>query len=36
MAIGVNVVLVFAAPVQFVALGTDEPLVPRGWASRCG
>jgi len=28
MAIGVNVVLVFVAPAQFVALGTDEALVP--------
>jgi hypothetical protein len=28
MAIGVNVVLVVIAPDQFVALGTDEPLVP--------
>ncbi len=28
MAIGVNVVLVLVAPEQFVALGTDEPLVP--------
>ena len=28
MAIGVNVVLAFVAPDQFVALGTEEPLVP--------
>ncbi len=28
MAIGVNVVLVMIAPDQFVALGTNEPLVP--------
>lgn len=28
MAIGVNVVLVLVAPEQFVALGTDAPLVP--------
>ena len=28
MAIGVNVVLVFVAPDQFVALGTEDPLVP--------
>lgn len=28
MAIGVNVVLVVIAPDQFVALGTEEPLVP--------
>jgi hypothetical protein len=28
MAVGVNVVLVFVAPDQFVALGTEESLVP--------
>jgi hypothetical protein len=28
MAIGINVVLVLVAPGQFVALGTDEPLIP--------
>jgi hypothetical protein len=28
MAIGVNVVLVFVAPDQFVVLGTEAPLVP--------
>jgi hypothetical protein len=28
MAIGVNVVLVFVTPDQFVELGTNEPLVP--------
>ena len=31
MAIGVNVVLVFVAPDQFVALGTNETLVPLYW-----
>ena len=28
MAIGVNVVLVFVAPDQFVALGTNDAMVP--------
>ena len=28
MAVGVNVVLVLVAPDQFVALGTDAPVVP--------
>lgn len=28
MAIGISVVLVLVAPGQFVALGTDEPLIP--------